>query len=49
MSDKKDNEYNEPCQCDFCKELDVKLYDFNGYKICEDCLLIEVGACGEYK
>lgn len=28
-------------QCDFCKEEDVKLYDYNGYEICEDCLLKE--------
>lgn len=27
--------------CDFCKEEDVKLYDYNGYEICEDCLLKE--------
>lgn len=26
-------------ECDFCKEQDVKLYDYNGYQICEGCLL----------
>lgn len=26
-------------KCDFCGEEDVKLYDYNGYEICEDCLL----------
>ena len=28
-------------KCDFCKEEDVKLYKYNGYEICEDCLLKE--------
>ena len=28
-------------KCDFCKEPDVKLYDYNGYEICEECLLKE--------
>lgn len=26
-------------QCDFCKTEDVKLYDYNGWQICEECLL----------
>lgn len=25
-------------KCDFCKE-ETKLYEYNGYEICEDCLL----------
>lgn len=25
--------------CDFCKEQDIKLYDYNGYEICEECLI----------
>lgn len=25
--------------CDFCKEENVKLYDYNGYEICVDCLI----------
>ena len=28
-------------KCDFCKEEDVKLYNYNGWEICEDCLLKE--------
>ena len=28
-------------KCDFCKEENVKLYDYNGYEICEACLLKE--------
>ena len=28
-------------KCDWCKEEDVKLYHYNGYEICEDCLLKE--------
>lgn len=28
-------------KCDWCKEEDVKLYDYNGYEICEECLLKE--------
>ena len=28
-------------QCDFCKTEDVKLYEYNGWQICEDCLLKE--------
>lgn len=28
-------------KCDFCKEEDVKLYEYNGCEICEDCLLKE--------
>lgn len=31
----------EHFKCDFCNEEDVKLYDYNGYEICEDCLLKE--------
>lgn len=27
--------------CDFCKEEDVRLYEYDGYEICEDCLLKE--------
>lgn len=27
--------------CDFCKAEDVKLYKYDGYEICEDCLLKE--------
>ena len=26
--------------CDFCKE-ETKLYEYNGYEICEECLLKE--------
>lgn len=26
-------------KCDFCEEEDVKLYKYNGWEICEDCLL----------
>ena len=28
-------------KCDFCKEEDVKLYKYEGYEICGDCLLKE--------
>ena len=28
-------------KCDFCEEEDVKLYDYNGWQICEECLLKE--------
>lgn len=28
-------------RCDFCKEEDVKLYHYDGYEICEECLLNE--------
>lgn len=28
-------------ECDFCKEKDVKLYHYNEYEICEECLLKE--------
>ncbi len=31
----------EHFQCDFCKEEDVRLYNYNGYEICEECLLKE--------
>ena len=27
--------------CDSCKEEDVKLYEYNGLQICEECLLKE--------
>lgn len=27
--------------CDFCKEQDVKLYIYNGWEICEECLIKE--------
>lgn len=27
--------------CDWCKEEDIKLYDYNGWEICEECLLKE--------
>lgn len=27
------------CECDFCRNQDVKLYNYNGYGICEECLL----------
>lgn len=34
--------YNvEHFRCDFCKKEDVKLYDYNGYEVCEECLLKE--------
>lgn len=25
--------------CDFCKDEDITLYDYNGYEICADCLI----------
>lgn len=28
-------------KCDFCKEEDVRLYEYDGYEICENCLLKE--------
>lgn len=28
-------------KCDFCGEEDVKLYEYNGSEICEECLLKE--------
>ena len=28
-------------ECEFCHEQDVKLYHYNGYEICESCLLKE--------
>lgn len=28
-------------KCDYCKEEDVKLYNYCGYEICESCLLKE--------
>jgi hypothetical protein len=28
-------------KCDKCGEEDVKLYDYDGYEICGECLLIE--------
>jgi hypothetical protein len=28
-------------KCEFCKDKDVKLYHYNGYEICESCLLKE--------
>lgn len=28
-------------RCDKCGEEDVKLYDYNGWEICEECLLKE--------
>ena len=28
-------------KCEFCNEKDIKLYHYNGYKICESCLLKE--------
>lgn len=28
-------------KCEFCKDEDVKLYHYNGYEICESCLLKE--------
>lgn len=31
----------EHFQCDLCKTEDVKLYHYNGYEICEECLLRE--------
>lgn len=27
------------CECDFCKTQDVKLYCYDGYEICEECIL----------
>lgn len=29
----------EHFRCDYCKVEDVKLYDFDGDEICEECLL----------
>ncbi len=36
-------EYNkvEHFKCDYCKEEDIKLYEYEGYEICEECLLKE--------
>lgn len=31
----------EHFKCDFCKEEDVKLYNYNSYEICEECLIKE--------
>ena len=28
-------------KCDYCGEEDVKLYKYDGYQICEECLLKE--------
>ena len=28
-------------KCDYCGEVDIKLYNYNGDEICEDCLLDE--------
>lgn len=28
-------------KCDWCQEEDVKLFNYNGYEICEECLLGE--------
>lgn len=28
-------------KCDWCKEEGVKLYHYNGYEVCKDCLLKE--------
>ena len=28
-------------KCDFCKEEDIRLYHYEGYEICQDCLLKE--------
>jgi hypothetical protein len=28
-------------KCEFCNDEDVKLYHYNGYEICESCLLKE--------
>lgn len=28
-------------KCDFCPKEDVKLYHYNGWEICEECLLKE--------
>lgn len=28
-------------RCDFCKKEDVVLYNYNGYEICENCLIKE--------
>ncbi len=28
-------------KCEFCKEEDVKLYHYNGWEVCESCLLKE--------
>ena len=29
------------CKCDFCHDVDVRLYCYNSYEICESCLLKE--------
>ena len=26
-------------KCDFCKEEDIRLYNYEGYEICQECLL----------
>lgn len=26
-------------KCDFCREEDIKLYEYEGYEICEECLV----------
>lgn len=31
----------EHFQCDFCKEEDVRLYNYNGYEVCGECLIKE--------
>lgn len=28
-------------KCEFCNEEDIRLYHYNGYEICESCLLKE--------
>ena len=28
-------------KCDFCKEENVKLYEYNDWEVCGDCLLAE--------
>ena len=28
-------------KCEFCNEEDIRLYHYNGYEICEECLLKE--------
>jgi hypothetical protein len=28
-------------RCDFCKDKNIKLYKYNGWEICEECLLRE--------
>lgn len=31
----------EHFRCDLCGEIDIKLYDYNGCEICEECILKE--------